>query len=68
MLWPFVASFTRLIVAAGGAWWLAGHGANLNGVFACAPAGAVLFGAINFAGLLAGRPRSTPKVASAARS
>jgi putative MATE family efflux protein len=68
MLWPFIATFTRLIAAVGGAWWLAGYGVSLNEVFACASVGSVLFGTINFIGLLVGRSRSTRKAAVAARS
>jgi putative MATE family efflux protein len=64
MLWPFIATFTRLIATVGGAWWLAGHGASLNEVFACAPVGSVLFGTINFIGLLVGRSRSARKAAA----
>ena len=51
MLWPFIAGFARLLATVGGAWWLAGRDASLPWMFACASAGAFLFGAINLVGL-----------------
>ena len=62
MLWPFMAGFTRLVVAAGGGYLLARHGTGLIGVFAAVAAGSVAFGALNVVGMLV-RPR--PPVSAA---
>lgn len=51
VFWPFVAGGVRLAVTAGGAWWLATHGASLAIVFVAVSAGSLLFGAINAFGL-----------------
>ena len=66
LLWPLLAGFTRLVIAAVGGWlatrWLGG---GLSGIFAALAAALVVFGVINIAAVRrgawrarAGRPRA----------
>ena len=60
LLWPLLAGFTRLVIAAVGGWlatrWLGG---GLSGIFAAMAAALVVFGIINIAAIRLGawRPR-----------
>jgi Na+-driven multidrug efflux pump len=50
LLWPLLAGFTRLVVAATGGWIATrGLGGGLPGLFAAMAAALVIFGAINVA-------------------
>jgi MATE family, multidrug efflux pump len=59
LLWPLLAGFTRLAVAAAGGWlvttWL---GAGLSGLFAAMALALVIFGGINVAAVSLGRWRA----------
>ena len=59
LLWPLLAGFTRLVVAAAGGWlvtrWLGG---GLSGIFAAMAAALVVFGVINVAAIHLGAWRA----------
>jgi putative MATE family efflux protein len=65
LLWPLLAGFTRLAVAAAGGWlvttWL---GAGLSGLFAAMAVALVIFGSINVAAVSLGRWRPAGRTTS----
>jgi Na+-driven multidrug efflux pump len=46
LLWPLLANFVRLLIAAGGGWLVLHGGGGLNGVFLAQTAGLAAFGLI----------------------
>jgi hypothetical protein len=54
LMWPLLANFTRLTIAAGGGWLVLHWGGGLGGVFVAQSAGLVAFGLIIAGAIAAG--------------
>src|SRR5579864_6844132 len=54
LLWPFLANFTRLMIAAGGGWLVLRWGGDLTGAFLAIGLALVAFGVINAAAVAGG--------------
>lgn len=54
MLWPLIANFTRLMIAAGGGWLMLRSGGSLTQVFIAQGAALAAFGLINAGAVAAG--------------
>jgi putative MATE family efflux protein len=54
LLWPLIANFARLVIAAGGGWLALHFGGGVSGVFLALAAALVVFGCINAAAVASG--------------